>query len=176
MKSQTISKDKTREPARLTSGFTLIEVLLVLGLVALIAGVSFYFNMDSLRGYSFHADRDTLISALQHARAQAMNNVCRGSACSDGKPHGVFVDTANHKYVIFQTENANPDYAHRDSAYDAILDGSPAMIFEPGGLVEVVFSQLSGSVNTPGYIKIKDAGIHESQIDINSEGQIVWTN
>lgn len=165
MKSPTTSKNNR--------GFTIIEMLIVVGLISIIGGLGLYLGFDSLRGYSFRSDRDVLVSTLQHARAEAIANVCRGdsSVCSDGKPHGVKI--LSDKFVIFQ----GTSYATRDSAYDADIDFNHSTIFpSDGSLTEAVFNRLSGDVDTPGFITLNDSGTHESKIEINSEGQILWSN
>ncbi len=155
-------------------GFTLIELMIVLSIISLVVGIGLFFDFDSFRGHSFNSDRDTLISALQHARAKAVNNICRGdgSECSGGKPHGVYIDDLNDKYVIFQGSNYSSS-----SPFNVILDASPTMTYEVGSLAKIVFEQLSGNVTSVGDIKLKDdASGRTSVITINSEGQIIWTN
>lgn len=182
MKSPTTSTDKNRGPVRIAkqSGFTLIEILIVIGIIAVVAGAGVFIDFDSFRGYSFHSDRDILISALQHARAEAVSNICRGGDCENGgKKHGVKILT--DKYVIFQGN----DYNSRDVDYDAFLDASPAT--GRSGITEVVFAQLSGnasSISSSGDCAtlpeplciILQGGTRSSVITINSEGQILWTN
>lgn len=165
MKSPIILKDKTCQPGRLTCGFTLIEIMVVIGLVSVVLGFGFFFDLDNLRFNSFRGDRDTLVSTLQHTRAEAMANICRG-LCTDGKPHGVkiFPD----KFVIFQGE----DYSSRDTDFDIFLEASSSVVHD--GTDEVVFTQLSGKAD-PGEI-IFTSEAHTSTITINSEGQIIWTN
>jgi len=170
MKSQTISKDK---------GFTLIEMMLVVALITILGGLGLYFGLDSLRGYSFRSDRDVLASVLQHARAEAVSNVCRGGGCQDGKPHGVAIKPSDYpdSYVIFQGSSYDSRTAE-DKNYDAIFDAPRAT--KHGGSVneieEIVFDRLSGNVNTPGEMTLIDATGRTSVISINSEGQILWSN
>ena len=158
------------------AGFTLIEIMMVMAFVAIIGGFTLIVSLDSYREYNFHSDRDLLVSALQRARSQAEGNVCLGASCTDGLPHGVSIHPADHPtdYVIFQTIDANPDYAHRDATQDVLIETNPATVFTPGS-AEFVFGSLSGNPTTPGTITLSAAG-HSSTVTIGQEGQITWTN
>jgi prepilin-type N-terminal cleavage/methylation domain-containing protein len=177
MKSLPISKFKNE-------GFTLIEIVVVMSLIALLGSLGIYFGLDNFRGHSFHSDRDTLISALEHARAEAVSNACSGT-CTNGKPHGVFIDTVNHKYIIFQGTSYANHLITNDKDYDIPITGNQTTTYK--GINEVVFAQLSGSASStssssfcsagiPLCIILSDNTIHTSEIDINNEGQILWTN
>ena len=151
-------------------GFTLIEVVTVMGLLALIAALTAVTNVDAYRGYIFRNERNLAISALQRARSQAISNVCLGT-CTDGKPHGVHFEAG--KYVIFQGSSYG-----LDSAYDEVLAGSSNVSINIPSF-DAVFTQLSGEAvtNPPGaFITLYDAVGHSSAIRINSEGQIAWDN
>ena len=159
---------------------TLIETLITIGLIIIIFSFTVFTNIDSFRSSSFAKERDTLISALEHARSEAISNICRGPSCTDGKPHGVAIRPADHpsSYVIFQTETgmAYGDRTAEDKNQDILLDSDTNMIIEVGSLTEVIFSQLSSNVSTPGNITVRDTNNHTSTITINGEGQILWTN
>ena len=174
MKSLIISKDNSSKYH--LKGFTLIEVLVVLTLISIIGGIIIYFGFDSFRGYSYHDDRNGLLSLLQHARSEAMVNICRGSTCSGGKPHGVAIRPSNHpdSYVLFQTEFLNPTYSNRtddDKASDIIISATSS-----SNSNEIVFSPLSGNTTSSVIITIQltDNQAHSSIISINPVGQISW--
>lgn len=169
MKSPTPFADK----ALSQRGFTLIEILVVVSMMVIIMSFGIFFDMDKFRQNSFQADRDILISALQHARSQAISNICYGdtSICQeDGKPHGVYIES--HQFTIFQ----GTDFANRNIVYDAILETEYDIAYS--GLTEVVFDQLTGDVvSGAGSITMTDPlNSRSSVISINSEGQIIWTN
>lgn len=155
---------------RSRAGFTLIEILIVLGILAILSGFGLVASLDAYRGYSFRNERNTMVSVLQKARSQAISNICLGSGCTDGKPHGVAFQAG--QYIIFQGSG----YAARDQAVDQIVAVNYALTFAPGSLPEVVFSQLSGDAAPAGTITLTDEAGHSSVISINSEGQISWTN
>jgi prepilin-type N-terminal cleavage/methylation domain-containing protein len=162
---------------RKQAGFTLIEMLVVISLILILGGLTLFFGIDSLRGYSFHSDRDVLVSTLQHARSEAISNICRGDTnkCANGsKPQGVYIDTTNRKFIIFQGSS----FVSRDIEQDVSLDFNPGTVFpNDGSIHEIVFTQLSGDVAIPGFITITEAtDTHTSKIEINKEGQILWSN
>src|SRR3989344_4444854 len=103
MRSPLPFKDK---PAR---GFTLIEMLVVLGMIAIILSLTPLLDFGALGAQTFHSDRDALVALLQHARGEAVSNICRGN-CSDGKPHGVKIE--NDKFIMFQGGGFGDEPAH----------------------------------------------------------------
>jgi prepilin-type N-terminal cleavage/methylation domain-containing protein len=161
MRSRILLKDN--------GGFTLFEILVVMGLILIIGSFSLYFGIDRLRGYSFHGDRDDLVALLEHARALSVTNICYGNPCMESTPHGVSIQP--RAFVLFQGQN----YSSADHTYDVAIDRSPDV--EENGLSEVVFAQLSGNVLTPGTITLTDQStLKTSLISTEDEGRIVWTN
>ncbi len=152
------------------SGFTVIEILVVVALLAMISGLGLIVGMDSYRGYAFRADRDTLVSLLERARSQSINNICNGTLCTNGKPHGVFIDATSSQYILFQGRT----YATRDVGVDEVTGGSG--FITRSGISEVVFAQLSGEVSIPGAIVLSSKAGQTSTTSINVWGQIAWTN
>lgn len=154
-------------------GFTLIELLVIIGMLAIIGTFTLLVSFDSYRQYSFRNDRDLVIASLQRARNQAINNICLGVGCTEGKSHGVHIEDG--QVVIFQTET---DYAGRDLFADEIipLGGSATSL---SGVDEVVFERLSGkaSVAPSGAVLIiADATGRTSEVEFNAQGLIKWTN
>ena len=154
------------------AGFTLLEMLVTFFLMFAIGGMGLVFSMDGYRGYEFSNERDSIVNALQKARAQAINNICRGDSCVDGKPHGVRLE--NGRYVIFQ----GFAYEERDSSYDEIIATNyQDFQLTATSTAEVVFSQLSGSISQAvpeTKIAIFDKSGHKSVIKVSAEGRISW--
>jgi prepilin-type N-terminal cleavage/methylation domain-containing protein len=154
---------------RQLSGFTLTEVIITLAIFGALGSLSVIVGFSSYRGFIFREERDTLVMALEMARSQAVNNVCLGSGCSGGKPHGVEIFSG--QYLVFQGNS----YAARDSAYDQSLPASS--LVSHSGATEVDFAQVGGQAqtlppSTPSVI-LSDAN-HSAAISINSEGRIDW--
>lgn len=146
------------------SGFTIIEILVVLTIFIFIAGFALFVSMDSYRGFAFRSERDTIISVLQKARSQAISNICLGSGCSDGKPHGVRF--TGSQYIIFQ----GPSYASRDPSVDQIIAANSTLTFSPTPPIDIIFNQLDAT-GAGGTFTINGSG-HSSQISVNTEGRI----
>ena len=149
-------------------GMTLIEILVVLGLFTIIGSFALPVSLSMVRDSSYHADRASLIAALQHARAESVDDACAGSSCNAGAPHGVSIQP--HTYVIFQ----GPHYASRDAVQDEVIDANPSV--GHGGVSEIIFAPSSGDVAAPGEIVLTDASGHASTITVGSEGEIIWSN
>lgn len=161
-------------------GFTLIEILVVMGILVIVAGFGLFVSMDSFRGYSFHSERDSLISILQKARSQAVNNMCFGaSACTSGKAHGVHIAVQGGvlTYTVFQGNTYNA----ADTLNEVIPARYAAVAVGVGGFTDITFSPLAATT-TPTPITARtlhlydSAGKDSSDISINAEGQILWTN
>jgi len=140
----------------------MLEVLIVIGLVAIIMAMGLAMSMDAFRGFSFRNDRDAVVAALQRARSQAVNNICLGSACNDGKRHGVRFTA--HEIIIFQDGTDPQDEIIKfESNATKVISSST-----------VVFEQLSGD-NVSGVtdtIRIEDGAGRWAEIKVNPIGQI----
>ncbi len=151
-------------------GFSMLEVLVVMGIFVLVGGFALLVSMESFHGSNFRTDRNTLIAALQRARAQAVNNICLGPVCTDGKPHGVKI-LPGGSIVIFE----GATYATRDAGVDAIFHTNAAAM---SGANEFVFSQLSGTTSCASgcAVTMTDQAGHISTATTSAEGRIYWSN
>lgn len=149
-------------------GYTLLEILIVMGLIALLGGVGMLMSMETFKTSIFHNDRDLLVSAMRKARSESINNMCFGPAgfCTDGKAHGVHI--APGTYTIFQGDS----YAGRDVDADENIDAKPGTTFT--GPADIIFEKLSGET-TPVSIMITDDNGKNSTITLNAEGRIIWS-
>ncbi len=151
------------------SGFTLIEILIVMSLLIAVGFVLAFADFDIWRGYNFRGECDLVISILQKARSQSINNICLGTSCTDGKPHGVYIQS--NKYTIFQGN----DWNNRDDVFDEDYEASSNINSAGSTITEVVFSQLSGDVSVEGEIVLNEInGFRSRTIYINNEGRISW--
>jgi prepilin-type N-terminal cleavage/methylation domain-containing protein len=146
-------------------GFTLIEILVVLGIISALLSSTLFFNFDSYRGDTFRAEGKILQSLLQTARADAMNNI-------NQKPHGVALHPDGYSgYVLFEGE----DYEHADVHTLVQIPESYHITLDPDTPQEIVFSQLSGDANFQGEIVLIDIERHTStSITVNYEGAISY--
>jgi prepilin-type N-terminal cleavage/methylation domain-containing protein len=159
---------KVRPDSQRQQGLTLLEILVVLGIFTIVGSFALVVSLDTFRDTSYHADREALIASLEHARAEAVDDICDGASCATGSPHGVSIQA--DRYVIFQGSS----YVARDMGEDEIIDANPAITHS--GLAEVVFATSSGDVVNPGDIVLIDTSGRISTTTIGSYGQISWSN
>jgi prepilin-type N-terminal cleavage/methylation domain-containing protein len=157
-------------------GFTLMEIIIVIGLLVVIAGFALVVSLDDYRGYNFRNERDVVVAVLQKARSQAINNMCfedTGSTCSDGVPHGVYFGTAG-QYVIFQ----GASYASRDQGLDEVIEAGAGSVVA-AGMSSVVFERLSGDASVSpanSTLTLTDERGKTSVFTVEGNGRIWWTN
>jgi Tfp pilus assembly protein FimT len=142
-------------------GISLIEIMVVIGLFAIIASFSAFMGIDDFRRTVSKNDIEVIMRMLSKARSQAISNVCLGSSCSEGQPHGFHIEQGS--YTIFQGNTYNPS----DSLNETV--GAEGGIVSISGISDVVFSQLSGDVSSSGSIILNDQNGRTYRIDINSE-------
>lgn len=144
-------------------GFTMIEILVVLGMLAIFATMGLVISFDSYRGYLFRSEYTTTVNLLTKARNRAINNFNESN-------HGVAI--LDGEYRIFNTDEYDSD---DDSTYDSYSRNN-ALIFT--GPTEIIFQQLTGNLAscdgedpctyTFGY------GLKTKSITINEVGGITW--
>jgi Tfp pilus assembly protein FimT len=138
------------------TGFTLIEITLVIALIIIIFGFGLTISFDSFRKNYLKTERDTLISVLQKARGEAINNV-------NDTQHGFYFDGTD--YVLFEGSSS-------PGTQELKITKNPSITIS--GLTEVVFEQLSGDANSVGDIILSDGINPAVTININQEGRINW--
>jgi len=143
---------------RKNPGFTLIEVMIVILIVTIVAGLGLFFGLDFYRTYAIDSERDTLVSALRRSRMRALDNV-------NGAPHGLKIGAQN---FILYTGNS---YAGRNPAFDESISRSAAVNI--AGLDDIVFGSLSATSSYSGTVTLSD-GVRQRTININYEGGIDW--
>jgi Tfp pilus assembly protein PilE len=142
-------------------GFTLVEIVVALGILMMLFSVGLLMSMDAFRGYTFRSERETVVSILIRARSRSLANY-------DASSWGVCYRAP--QYVLFKgTTCATP--ATTDEVYDAnpavAADSNFAATFPT-----IAFTQVSGQ-SAGGTISITEAG-RSSSIIINHEGTINW--
>lgn len=140
------------------NGFTVIEIVIVLALVSILAGLGLFVGLEFYRNSALEAELDILVAGLRKARAASLHNI-------GGVPHGLAV--LGDRYVLF----SGGSYALRDPALDEDIGRGVGM--QTAGLEEVVFGQFSATSSASGTIALSD-GMRERAIDINYEGRISW--
>jgi len=146
-----------------------LEITIVVCLLAMVGAAGLSIGIDFSKD-SFRSDRDMAVASLQKARSLAINNVCLGSGCVDGKSHGVHFDPAARSVVIFQGE----DFSGRDQSVDEVIEfGARPVHIEDSSAFDVVFERLSGD-SFARSITMDDGRGRYSMISINGLGRIDW--
>ncbi len=142
----------------LDSGFTLIETLIVIGIIGFLAVVGIIAGIDTYSRHIFRSDLDKTAALLQKARSSAINNI-------NEKSYGVYLGDADN-LILFSGTSYDPSLT-----FNYKLERSKtATSTNTCAGNQVVFSQLTG--NTVGCeIVIKD-GDKVATTTINSQGGI----
>jgi prepilin-type N-terminal cleavage/methylation domain-containing protein len=136
-------------------GFTLVEMLVVLGIFSVMAAAFAPFTYDSYQSTLFLSEKSSLVSLLQHARQQSIDNM-------DGMPHGVHF--GNDEATMFEGET----YAS-SSTQSGEVDLSKTVTLVGGA--DVVFAQLSGISSEPMSLQLID-GRRSASITVETSGRI----
>ncbi len=143
-----------------------MEMLLVVGLLAMVSAFTMFTDFSSYRHTSVRSERTILVSVLQKARADALNNV-------NQEAHGVAISPAGNTeaYVIF--EGSSYTAPGRNTSGDIVIRRNyPVTVTGPA---EVVFEQLSGDSTFSGDISMSDPqSTQVTAVSINHEGRISW--
>lgn len=148
------------------SGFTLIELILVLAIISFVATFGIIAGIDTYARYSFHSDAENAVSMLQKARSEAVNNI-------GGSPHGVYVGADSSSLVLFQ----GASYVTRDQALDLKIEKARTVSYSDTCMDHsVVFVQFSGEAAacTVSISNISSSAVAPTLVTINSEGGIDW--
>lgn len=147
------------------NGFTLIEMIIVMGILSLLAAMTLFMEINNYRGDAFRSEVNSLGIGLQTARADALNNI-------NQKQHGVAVHPGGYDgYIIFE----GGSYATADHSLDQSTKASYGVSFAPTSPGEIIFDQLSGDANYDGDITLIDPERNMTAvISINHEGKISW--
>ena len=149
------------------AGFTLIEIIISIAILGIIAALGLFISMDFAKGYNFRSEKNVVVSLLQKARGESLNNI-------DQTRHGVHFQASPLKYIIFECPTATPQCAsYTSNSNDLVIDPSyNVSITNPSLPFDVIFNQLDGTSNALAIVV--DDGTKSYTISINAEGRIDW--
>jgi len=137
-------------------GFTLVEIIIVLAIFTLIISLGAFMSLDFYKSYSFRSEKYQLVSILQKARSQALNNI-------NQTPHAVHIESGG--YTFFEGNNFQ-------SSTNKIFFESNGNVSH-SGMTDVIFGQLTGNAIVSGGDLVLHDGVHQDIIiSINNEGRI----
>ncbi len=144
-------------------GFTLFEVLIVIGMFSVLSSAALFIDLNTYRGDALRDEQQALMTLLQRARADAMNNL-------DGQPHGVALQPSGYDgWVLFTGES----YDVADHSHDERVSNTSHLAIASSSPTELVFEQLSGAANYDGVVTLVDREQNKTtSIVLNHEGNI----
>lgn len=158
------------ESGKLHSGFTLVELLLVMGISMLLMGFITINLVTALHNTSVSASADRLIADLKSQQTNAMNGASESMASGDS--YGIYIGT--NTYVLFHGIIYNPfDPDNFPVNSDGTVSYSTTF-----PLSVIIFSQGSGEImdysDAANTITVKNVSGNEQQtIRLNKYGVVV---
>jgi len=153
-------------------GFTLIEVVISIAVLAVILVLGLFVSFDFYKSYAFNSEKNIIVSVLQKARNQSLDNI-------NQTRHGVHFSNPL-EYIIFECKSGNPQCTDYATGADTSKNFPPVVhmygVSIPNTPFDVIFDQLSGdcvSSNCPLPINVNANGKTQT-VSVNSEGQIDW--
>lgn len=140
-------------------GFSLIEVLLSVALMALIAVMSIPLSANLLARNNLDVAATTIAQGLR--RAQVLSEAVQGDST-----WGLGVQGGN--ITVFK----GATYAGRDATYDESSELPPSIT--PSGLTSVVFSHRQGLPDTVGTFTLTSYTNETRTITINAKGTLTY--
>ncbi len=145
---------------KFTTGFTLIETLLVVAIIVVIFAFSAPYGLNFYQNQLVSETQINIIDALERSRHSAVLQK------NDSKFGVAFNQIeGSNSYVVFQGNS----YAQRVGAEDDIYPVLSEIVFS--GLGEVVFSKLTGLPSATGTITITYGDVSKS-VTINDSGLV----
>lgn len=137
-------------------GFTLFEILIVIGIMAILAGLTLPLGLNFYKSQQLEVQSQLILQSLRLGQSKSIFQ-------ENDSSFGIYF--ANNSYTLFQGSS----WISRDSLYDQSF--SLPSIISLSGLQEVVFSKMEGLPNITGNIVLNN-GLDSRIININSLGRI----
>jgi prepilin-type N-terminal cleavage/methylation domain-containing protein len=149
-----------KEPKYTKQGFTLTEILIVVGLITMIGIIVPIFNSNTLHKESFEAEIEKITDLLFKARHNSQNNINQSK-------HGVFIQ--NEGYTLFEGNS----FALSEPQNNIFIKSEYPIQIATTSIVEIIFNESSAEVTNKGEIMVTDKFTNKVvSIKINHEGQI----
>lgn len=136
------------------AGFTLIEFLIVIGVLAIVVASAMPLTIDFYNSRQIDLYEQGLVQYLRKAQLKAMET-------HNDSSFGVYLDS--EKYVLFQ----GGKYNKREESLDQKMELPDNL--EISGINEIIFNKLSGEPSETGEIVLRIGGEKET-VSINGVG------
>lgn len=140
------------------NGFTLLEIVITMGILALLATLTLPLTTDAYRSFVLDSELKNFISILRRSQSFAMSNKLESD-------YGVKLQPDN--FVVFKGSS----FVARDPDFDENYPREGAVTIT--GFDEIVFQRLSGSPTATATAELS-AGSGTRIININRYGSIDW--
>ncbi len=150
----------SQPPAKSQHGFTLIEMMLTVGIMTLLIGLSLPVYESFVRRNDLEVTAEQLAGTLRRAEAYAR-------AANYSNPWSV--EIAGGMITLFQGTN----FAGRNTAFDETID-MPDSITSTSGLSEVQFAEFTALPNATGTITLTSSASDTKVITINAKGMVSY--
>lgn len=137
-------------------GFTLFEILIVIGVMAILASLTLPFGFNFYKSQQLETQSQLVLQVLRLGQSKSIFQ-------ENDSSFGIYF--ANNSYALFQGSS----WIGRNSLYDQSFN-LPSII-SLSGLQEVVFSKMEGLPNATGNIVLNN-GLDSRTININALGRI----
>jgi len=141
-----------------SEGVLLIEILVVIGILAILTGIGLPIGFNIYRQYILSSEQKLFLSVLRRAESLAMANSYQSG-------FGVAIQPG--QLVIFK----GSAFTDRDASFDEVYLRSASV--NATGTMEIAFAQISGSPVAPASITLSSAS-QSKTIIINAHGMISW--
>lgn len=142
--------------------FTIIEVIVVIGITALLAGLSLPISGSFLSRNELSSESVKITDSLRRARTQSMYG-------AQDSVWGVHFTSSD--YTIFRGSSYNPaDSYNNTTSLPGVLSISAITI--NGGGSDIIFDRVSGTTSTFGTTTISNDASEIRTIVVNSAGTI----
>ena len=146
-----------QSPLNKRAGFTIIEVVITVGIVAILLAITFPFLLNMLNRFDTRSDAQIFVALLREAQSRSFANKYELN-------HGVYI--ADSEFVLF----AGDSFSSRDESLDEEYARSSAVSVTGG--TEYVFSRKSGKTDAQS-TNFSSGGL-DMAVETNSEGRINW--
>lgn len=147
-----------------TRGFSLLEIMVVVGILAIISTIGFGFYFNFVRQAEIDLAAQTLVFDLKQAQAKSMN----GEA---GRRWGLyFVNSGDDYYELFSTPTDYNDPAKEIKVTTYL----PSNIFfiSPAATSTILFNKVAGTVISSSTISISSPTNQVKTINITNIGNV----